>query len=528
MPVSLPLARVRRAGHQAATAARAVAPLARKAVRLAPPTLSTVAHRVRPPRGAEVAQAGFSAWDTRAARARELAAQMSAAGLDYVDVSTYNRGGRRSWAIRAADRAGLVGRVVPALRAAGWQAAVHPAAVLFWREVITPAGDVLVGPEDAITVETWTPAAPGRAECTPGALIPPPWHRGTYLSAETFQRAQAGDHTPPQEWGEVWSLRPPFPIDAVYTWVDGTDPAWRASYRATVGDEGPAPIAAERFVPHDELRYALRSLEYFASWVRQVVLVVGQEPPAWLRRDHPKLRIVRHEEFMDPATLPTFNSHSIEARLHRIDGLADHFLYLNDDVFFGRPLSPAHFFHANGLARFFVSPGSPLDPNPVSEADSTATAARKNARELLRAELGFLAPRRLQHTPHAMRLDVLREMEARWPEQFAATAASRVRSAADYPVEAYWAQWYAYATGRAVPGALEGGYVLIDKPRARMQYLSLTAARAKDVFCLNESARAAAPASGAYAAMEAFLRGYFPVPSSFERDQPGTEGGGAA
>ena len=66
--------------------------------------------------------------------------------------------------------------------------------------------------------------------------------------------------------------------------------------------------------------------------------------------------MVPHREiFGDTGRLPTFNSQAIESRLHRIPGLAEHFLYLNDDVFLGRPVPPEMFFTPGGLTRFFPS-----------------------------------------------------------------------------------------------------------------------------------------------------------------------------
>ncbi|MGC5083508.1 capsule biosynthesis protein CapC, partial [Escherichia coli] len=74
--------------------------------------------------------------------------------------------------------------------------------------------------------------------------------------------------------------------------------------------------------------------------------------PEWLA-DHPKVTIVRSEEFFaDPSVLPTHNSHAVEAQLHRIPGLAEHFLYSNDDMFFGRPVTPELFFSGAGITRF--------------------------------------------------------------------------------------------------------------------------------------------------------------------------------
>ena len=54
--------------------------------------------------------------------------------------------------------------------------------------------------------------------------------------------------------------------------------------------------------------------------------------------DHSCIRVVPHSEiFPDTGDLPTFNSHAIEACLHRIPDLSENFLYFNDDVFLGRP-----------------------------------------------------------------------------------------------------------------------------------------------------------------------------------------------
>ena len=58
---------------------------------------------------------------------------------------------------------------------------------------------------------------------------------------------------------------------------------------------------------------------------------------------------MRSEEFFaDTSVLPIHNSHAVEAQLHRIDGLAEHFLYSNDDMFFGRPVEPELFFSPAG------------------------------------------------------------------------------------------------------------------------------------------------------------------------------------
>ena len=109
----------------------------------------------------------------------------------------------------------------------------------------------------------------------------------------------------------------------------------------------PSLARAERFRSHDELKYSLRSLERFAPWVRTVHIVTNGQIPPWLRADHPRIHLVTHAEiFENPGFLPTFNSFAIEGNLHRIPGLADHFVYFNDDIFIGAALPLDAYFSA--------------------------------------------------------------------------------------------------------------------------------------------------------------------------------------
>ena len=129
------------------------------------------------------------------------------------------------------------------------------------------------------------------------------------------------------------------PIDIVIPWVDGSDPVWQADhakYRASKSaDNHPA-----RYREWGLFRYWFRGIEQNAPWVRKVHLLTYGHLPAWLEPDHPKLHIVNHRDFIPEEYLPTFSSHAIELNMHRIPDLAEHFLYFNDDVFLGRPVTP--------------------------------------------------------------------------------------------------------------------------------------------------------------------------------------------
>lgn len=65
--------------------------------------------------------------------------------------------------------------------------------------------------------------------------------------------------------------------------------------------------------------------------------------PEFLVSNHPKLNLVTHDQIIEPDCLPTFNSHAIEINIHKIEGLAEHFVYFNDDTFINSPLEPEFF-----------------------------------------------------------------------------------------------------------------------------------------------------------------------------------------
>ena len=115
---------------------------------------------------------------------------------------------------------------------------------------------------------------------------------------------------------------------------------------------------SSRFQDNEEMRYSLRSVWNFAPWVRNIFVVTNGQIPSWLNLHHPRLHVVPHSViFRNSSHLPTFSSPAIEANLHRIPGLSEHFVYLNDDVMFGRQVSPSDFYtHGNGQRVYFAWP----------------------------------------------------------------------------------------------------------------------------------------------------------------------------
>lgn len=159
----------------------------------------------------------------------------------------------------------------------------------------------------------------------------------------------------------------PPPVDVVYTWIDGSDPEHkrqRDRFRDAATSAHRSDRTDVRWTNRNELLYSIRSVRQFAPFVRNIYVVVSHRQfPAFLDREscvvipddrsNPRcnesglLFIVNDTLiFTGKAAnhLPTFNSQAIESHLHDIPGLAEHFIYLCDDMMFGKPVTRDMFF----------------------------------------------------------------------------------------------------------------------------------------------------------------------------------------
>ena len=134
------------------------------------------------------------------------------------------------------------------------------------------------------------------------------------------------------------------PIDFVVIWVDGNDPSWRAEKAKYDGNVSGNANSEVRYRDWENLQYWFRGVEKFAPWVNKIHFVTWGHLPEWLDTTNPKLHIVNHKDYIPSEYLPTFSSHTIELNLHRIDGLAEQFVYFNDDMFITAPTKPEDFF----------------------------------------------------------------------------------------------------------------------------------------------------------------------------------------
>ncbi len=400
-----------------------------------------------------------------------------------------------------------------------------PASVRVYRPRITERGDLRYDHEVGIRVEFWRFGADTVEAPHDNALT----RRHTPVQDLEFTEVERYGRT----WRTLSGMFDTHPaeftedVDMVFSWVDGsstefqrTRAAQMAEYVVGEGDDGPA-----RYRHVDELRYALRSVHMYAPWVRRIFIATDSPAPAWLI-DHPKVTIVRSEEFFaDTSVLPIHNSHAVEAQLHRIDGLAEHFLYSNDDMFFGRAVEPELFFSPAGLTRF-VECGIRIGAGGQALHRSGHDNALRVNRALLRERFGRTITRDLEHCATPLRRSVAAEVERAFPEDFARTAASRFRSATDISVTNSLYHYYAQFTGQAIA---------TTTPRVRYVQTTLAAslsgmerlARRRDVdmFCLNDGGAGEMPEELRVRTVTDILERMFPVRAPWERADLGAGAG---
>jgi hypothetical protein len=325
------------------------------------------------------------------------------------------------------------------------------------------------------------------------------------------------------------------PIDAVYTWVDGSDPSWKARKQRRLAEQrrhhgsvdGDASSDA-RFRDRQELRYSLRALERFAPFIRKVHLVTDRQVPSWLDAGHPDLQIVFHDAiFPDPSHLPTFNSYAIESHLHRIPGLAERFVYFNDDILLSAPVTEADFFDEVGRSRVYLDRRRVVWAPEHPHYARGVNAAARNSSHLIKGLGGPRIEHRVDHTPYALRRSLLKEMWGHFGKELDAVSAHPFRWPGTLAPTSCLAQHFGMLKGRAVATSERNlTYFKVkkrdDKPWApykfawRLLRYRLSRRRARSFLSINDAGQLD-DSNVTAAAIALFFRSIEPRRSRFEK-----------
>lgn len=248
-------------------------------------------------------------------------------------------------------------------------------------------------------------------------------------------------------------------IDAVITWVDGDDPLHRIK-RQRYQQQAPRNANANAVNPHrwacnDELDYCLRSIANHAPWIGRIWIVTDAQTPDFSRLPAAlveRIAVVDHRILFSgyESALPTFNSLAIETLLWRIPGLAEHFLYFNDDVFLTGPLAPEDVF-CDGAP---VLRGQWVDwraiaADPASRDDPTRLNALTQINAAALAGFGAQWLYCAAHVVHPLHRSVFAKLHDQHPAAFAANIGHRFRCVSQFLPQA-WHNHACIAAGAAV------------------------------------------------------------------------------
>lgn len=222
-------------------------------------------------------------------------------------------------------------------------------------------------------------------------------------------------------------------IDAVIAWVDGSDLKHFAKMQEHL--DGRMLGKTTRYANNGEIYYCIASILKFAPFIRRVWIVSDNQKPQFIdefakaglcKQDF--IQIIDHTVLFAgfEEILPTFNARTIEAMLWRIPELSEHYIYLNDDFFMNRSLTPDFFFR-NGMPVIFgkwVPPQRWRIKTFLRRAfkPNVGTLANKRPTYRLAHELGariagfdgkFIL---VDHLPHPLRKSIQQAFYHREPE----------------------------------------------------------------------------------------------------------------
>ena len=282
-------------------------------------------------------------------------------------------------------------------------------------------------------------------------------------------------------------------IDVVFTWVDNTDEAWQKKYKRNKLEESAAQLGqyatdSARFDNHNELFYSVKAVKKYLPWVRNIYIVTDDQIPDWLN-DIKGVTIIDHTEIIDNEYLPTFNSHVIEAFLYRIPGLAENFIYFNDDVFVARELPREHFFSANNISSLFVSTKNLYDMQKKGVETPTLKASLHSI-ELLHRYYSYDIKNPLVHTYFPLKKSGYEKAWQLFGKEIKNFLTNKFRGHNDINMASFLVPWLLYCEAQAIEKVDICYYFNIRSRHAVTRYEKLLKLKENNAsphsFCAND------------------------------------------
>ncbi|MDP2242659.1 stealth family protein [Pseudomonas sp.] len=291
---------------------------------------------------------------------------------------------------------------------------------------------------------------------------------------------------------DVDSSTRPQPFDVVITWVNGADPLWRAIRALHQGEVNQQQTLSTsnvegRFRDNGELRYLLYSLRAFCTGLRRIFLVTAGQRPHFLD-EFPEVELVDHRDFIAAEYLPTFSSRAIEASLHLIPGIAEHFVAFNDDVFLMRPADFADFFGTLGCVVYLTDEALPAssDAQTLSGYNDALNARRWMLEHYGRSSVNRI----MEHAPRGVRKSWMDKLEQRHPQMFAEVREEKFRRSSGQSILANLYGDWCLSQGRGEVRNNQCAYLFTDaleqSPAQVAEFIAADVLGRKLSLCIND------------------------------------------
>lgn len=237
-------------------------------------------------------------------------------------------------------------------------------------------------------------------------------------------------------------------VDVVFTWVNDAEIEWRKKFKKYKKDLNPSYESSsdERYSNSNEIVYSVRSVLKFMPWVNRIYIVTDDQTNLDLINED-KVRFIFHRSIIPEKYLPTFNSHVIEAHLHKIDGLSEDFIYFNDDVFVARYLEKEHFFKKNGLSSVFFSNKKISDLKKITPTSK----ASLNSKRLIEKSFNCVIDSYFIHTYFPLKKSVYEYVWASYSNEIELFLAEKFRSERDLNLASFFVPWVSFLLGKSTP-----------------------------------------------------------------------------
>lgn len=304
-------------------------------------------------------------------------------------------------------------------------------------------------------------------------------------------------------------------IDIVIPWVDGTDKRWQQEKRCWYHRLNPDQESNSdtRYQSWDSLHYWFRAVETYLPWFHKIFFITYGHIPEFLDLNHPRLKVVMHEDFIPREFLPTFQVNAIEMNLHRIPELSENIIYFNDDTFPLRPIDETYYYRDNQVCDEAVeTPVIPVLSGEIARytwnmrmLDTAVINRHFNKREVQGADygkwfcedygellernsslsywdhfVGFRDP----HVPTAIKKSTFEKLWEAEPELLKRTCETKFRN--DSCVNQWLARYWQLCTGDFYPRKTQGRSYTVNARNCE-EIAGVILRQEQQMICLNEA-----------------------------------------